>query len=86
MVEKKINVTVENIWMKNNYGPILCDIRSSVSVKSIIEAKVTCFRSNDTPADEQERKSLQFFSFLFNFEFNSILLISQYLREPTKMP
>ena len=73
IVEKKINVTVENIWMKNIYSPILCDIRSSVSVKSIIEAKVTCFRSNDTPSDEQEQKSSQFYFFSVQFwiQFNS---------------
>ena len=53
IVEKKINATVEKVWMKNVYGPIHPEIRSSFSVKSIIEAKVTCFRSYDAQADEQ---------------------------------
>ena len=53
IVEKKINATVEKVWMKNVYGPIHPEIRSSFSVKSIIEAKVTCFRSYDAQTDEQ---------------------------------
>ena len=56
MLEKKINATVGNSRMKNVYGPIYSDIRSGVSVKSIFEAKLTCFRSYNTPTEEQEQK------------------------------